>query len=386
VRQKSATLLKAILTLAAAFFATETTLWLAAPTSYYVWEPGRRAVYQPIPELLPGASNRIHFSINQAGLRGAEIPDDGLKILAAGASTTIQVFTDDQLTWPHLVGTKLTEELGTPVWVGSAGRPSIGLAENQLQLELLLEQNPGIDMVVMMVGGVDASRALQTDTPKTIQDASIGHSFGVQPRGVLRDAFWKKSRLRIKAAQLYERLAGDPRSFEFDDGTGFTLAHKRAQRQAASTLIDVRPDLTTQRNHFQKNLLAIKQLLDKRDIKLVLITQTYLYHPDLSDAEDALTWGGAVKNPLYKAAANSYYSNATRQYAYVQFNDELLDFCATQTVPCIDVDGKIGDKRGKFIDHIHFNDAGSRAVADIITQGMLQVAGNSDPEIFNPRN
>ncbi len=74
-----------------------------------------------------------------------------------------------------------------------------------------------------------------------------------------------------------------------------------------------------------------------------------------------------------KAGTNGWFSNGMRQHAYDAFNASLLEFCANHAFGCIDVNSMVTVRSGHFIDHIHFNDAGSRAVAKIVSAELLPI-------------
>ena len=67
----------------------ELALRLSSPERYYVWEPGTRQIFRPMPSIMPGIVGESRFFINEHGLRGDPFsPGQGYRILAVGGSTT----------------------------------------------------------------------------------------------------------------------------------------------------------------------------------------------------------------------------------------------------------------------------------------------------------
>lgn len=78
-----------VVSLGVSLLVSEIVLRAIAPTAYYVWRPGRRAITNPSPDVMPGTSGRKRFSINDWGIRGDGFSDDqDYRILAIGGSTT----------------------------------------------------------------------------------------------------------------------------------------------------------------------------------------------------------------------------------------------------------------------------------------------------------
>jgi len=71
-----------------------------------LWPPGREALLQPDPKLMPGVEGTARFTGNDVGLRGPAYPADRnniYKVVTIGGSTTESLYLDDSEEWPHLL-------------------------------------------------------------------------------------------------------------------------------------------------------------------------------------------------------------------------------------------------------------------------------------------
>ncbi len=55
-----------------------------------------------------------------------------------------------------------------------------------------------------------------------------------------------------------------------------------------------------------------------------------------------------------------------------QFNQRLLQVCQERDVECIDLAAAINGVEAYFYDDVHFNEAGSQAVADVISNALKE--------------
>jgi hypothetical protein len=64
------------------------------------------------------------------------------------------------------------------------------------------------------------------------------------------------------------------------------------------------------------------------------------------------------------------YTPAALATGMAQFNDRLLRVCQDRAVDCIDLAAAINGIEAYYYDDVHFNEAGSQAVADVISNAL----------------
>lgn len=158
-----------LVSLALALVLGELALRLASPGRYYVWEPGIRKIFRPMPSIMPGIQGESRFFINEHGLRGDPFsPDQGYRILAVGGSTTECLYLDQTEAWPRLLQERLNAGSGRRVWVGNVGKSGQMTRNHLVQVETLTRQYPRIDAVLLLAGVNDLMRRLkEEDRPTT---------------------------------------------------------------------------------------------------------------------------------------------------------------------------------------------------------------------------
>src|SRR5215212_4764730 len=143
----------ALVSLAFSLILGELALRLSSPGRYYVWEPGTRQIFRPMPAIMPGVEGESRFYINEHGLRGdAFSPDQDYRILAVGGSTTECLYLDEAEAWPHLLQELLNAKPGPRAWVGNVGKSGQMTRNHVVQVEKLTRQYPGIDAVLLLAG------------------------------------------------------------------------------------------------------------------------------------------------------------------------------------------------------------------------------------------
>ncbi|MFP5285428.1 MAG: SGNH/GDSL hydrolase family protein, partial [Thermoanaerobaculia bacterium] len=211
----------------------EIALRLLSPDRYYVWEPGTRQIFRPMPSIMPGIEDESRFFINEHGLRGDPFsPGQEYRILAVGGSTTECLYLDETEAWPRL----LQERLGPGVWVGNVGRSGQMTRNHVVQVEKLIRQYPRIDAVLLLAGVNDLMRHLKGDRrEKDLMTASFAVLLG---QGGLMPVEIRR-RLRMAWKRYLE-----PRSELIQDDAGKVYMKWRSHRRSASRLRESLPDLS----------------------------------------------------------------------------------------------------------------------------------------------
>jgi lysophospholipase L1-like esterase len=380
--------------LAVALVLAELVARAALPANrFYVWPPGMRVEIHPDPRYVQGVRPSGRFTTNAWGLRGDEFGADSAeyRILVIGGSTSEMRYLDDSLAWPQLTRRALgATPDGRDVWMGSAGRSGMNARDHVVQVQYLVPQLPRIDAVVVLVGINDMTLAL-SDTlyraPAPITDPAaaqrqLGRAFTQVPNGVIEPEPWRNRvalyRLYLRVRQALASARGrDPR---IQDNFGFAYERWRSFRRRAERVIAEPPDLTAALAEYRRNLHAIVDRAAAHGVRLVLMTQPSLLREDLAPEEERRLWLGGVGD-FQRGTSSVYYAAAALARSLAPFNAALLEVCAARGVGCIDLAAAVPRDTTMFSDDVHFTEAGSRRVAEVLAawwRGQPPFAGTAD--------
>jgi lysophospholipase L1-like esterase len=345
--------------------------------SYHMWPPGLRQVFTPLPTVMPGITGPSQYVINQDGLRGDPLPhDDTYKILAIGGSTTECVYLDETETWPYLLQQSLAST--NKVWVGNAGRSGLNTKSHILQLTHLTGQYRGIDAVIMLIGVNDFMQRLAKGNgyqPFLGVDALspsdyemfMSQTFFTWPGADNREPFFKRMALyRVTRELQYRYLTVTPKRLMQDiDGSVYDVW--RANRRQASAILHRLPDLSSALKEYRQNIKTLAEVAAQRGLRLVLVTQPYLWHTGLTEREQALLWLGGVGR-YQEEPGHEYYAIDALADGMDRYNHLLLALCRTEGLECIDLDKEMPKNTSMFFDDVHFTEAGARHVAQVVSR------------------
>jgi lysophospholipase L1-like esterase len=322
---------------------------------------GSRGVISVDPNVWPGVHGTKRFTINELGLRGPMPPKRGpaYKILAVGGSTTICPTLDDSEAWPQLLMDGMNAgQKSYPVWVGNAGVSGT----NILQHLVLLQSLPGVlraDMLIFLVG---------------VNDLAINLAF----EGAPTEAFLESmSRSEKSAYPLYRRLqlfllirqaVRDMRHRFGNSGFERPFEPTKFRQQRAKLPIVPLPDLHTGLEEYRSRILALASRCRELESRCLFLTQPSMWRSDLSPAEQRLLWFGYVGR---WDKPKGYGSAADLARAMDAYNRTLLDVCRQNGLECYDLAAHIPKDISAFSDDVHFNEAGSRLVAETLKEYLL---------------
>ena len=344
---------------------------------FHVWEPGTKATFHTVRGTMPGVHGRSSFSVNAEGMRGDEFsPDHEYRILTVGGSTTECLYLDQVETWPHLLQATLRNETGRNVFVGNIGKSGLNSREHYFQLKFLLEQYPDFDMVILLVGINDMSIRISDPkyTPFDFEDPDeveevIERAFMIQPlyEAERRSPFYKNT----DVWRALEILADGTRSKDtVEDDAEVWYEKVRSYRRNAETIIDQLPDIQSGLDEYNRNVNKIIDVANDNAVELILVTQPVMWGTEDSDGNEDLLWFGGIGD-FTKGESDAYYSVPALAEGMNRYNAELLSICEERGSECLDLASLLPKGTLSFYDDAHFNEAGARAVAAILSEYVL---------------
>ena len=364
---------------------SEIVLRLISSGQYYVWPPGLRHIFRPAPDIMPGIEGESRFSINDHGLRGDPFSDNQLyRILAIGGSTTECLFLDDMEAWPYLVQEVLNATAGSKrrIWVGNAGKSGHNTRNHIVQVDILTRQYPKIDAVLLLIGVNDFARRLALDelyrpfpgveklTPGEY-DALMDRSFSVWPLADLHSSFLKLTAIWRKVRAIKNRYLNPPKPTAIQDDAAQIYKKWRMHRKMASSIRTTLPDLSSALEEYARNVNTIIDHAKSKGIRVILVTQPYLWRSGLPSEELSLLWWGGI-GKYQEELGHEYYSIEALAEGLKMYNETLLRICHTTNVECIDLESQLSKETSNFYDDMHFNESGSRNVATVLGEYLAQ--------------
>jgi lysophospholipase L1-like esterase len=379
MRLKVALVLLVIGSTAVGLLAGEAALRMTLPQEqYYLRPPGAVTVFRPTERVMPGVSGDARYQTNRWGLRGDELePRHRYRILAIGASTTECLYLDQSETWTELLQDALNRRLGGAAWVGNGGYSGHTTRHHLMAIEHLPLDRMEIDAVVLLPGVNDFTRRLARDAQydpgfMARPDAAqilLHETFVGAPRWKPGDAAYKRTAIWRVLSSVRRQLTR--REAEVQDQAGEVYQAWRANRQAASDMRDVLPDLESGLEEYSRNILKFVDTARQRGVRVILMTQPAMWRAGLPDSLQRLLWMGGVGR-YQDSPGLPYYSAPALADGLDQYNRALVDVCRVRQVECLDLAAALEKDDSTFYDDVHFNENGARRVAQALTAFLLQ--------------
>jgi lysophospholipase L1-like esterase len=349
---------------------------LPAPEGWFVFPPGLHREFEPREEIMPGVRGVSRFLVNSQGFRGDEpSADHTVRVLAVGGSTTQCLYLDQTEAWPRRAQDLLTERLAARgrVWVGNAGKAGRRLPEYRLQLERILPTHPELDAIVMLVGANDVNRWLNEDDRfepvdlrrPEVREALLDRAFDVRPRPY--------ALLPPRRTALFGLVARAEKAIEvrrhwqmIEDERGSHYEIWRERRAQAARIRERLPELGPALAAYASDLEAVQALARQHAVRVIFMTQPFIYRRDLPDELARLLWMGWV-GERQSDPDQEYYSIGALADAYAAFNGRLREFCGRSGAECLDLEPLLAKDTTSFYDDIHFNESGAEAVARAVS-------------------
>jgi lysophospholipase L1-like esterase len=332
---------------------------------------GSKAVTKIDPAVFPGVSGTKTYTINQLGLRGPMPPKDGsaYNILAIGASTTNCAILDDSEVWSQLLMNSLNaSQTRRPVWVGNAGVSGFNTV-NHLVLMQWLPESLHVDMLVFLIGGNDLTATFRAEGAPTQESLERAAAFqGDLPPGMRSRSQFPLFR-RLKLFLLIREVA-QSLSQRFHPSLDLVDVARLRKQRAEGPIIPL-PDLSAGVTEYRTRILSLARQCQNLELRCLFLTQPYMWRNDLSPDEERLLWMGRTGSHGLRGDPKGYLSVRDMALAMDTYNRNLLDVCRENGLECYDLASHIPKSTSALFDDMHFNEGGSRLVAELLKQYLL---------------
>lgn len=328
-------------------------------------------VVRPDPEIMPGLSPEVTFTVDRFGFRGTrattlEKPDGTTRIVVVGGSTTECRDLDDSEAWPELLHQALSarhpgSEVLNAGFSGDTSRDHIAQLAQQL-----VAFEP--DVALFLVGINDLDLQMKPDY-SILREDSRSQFVEEPPPFLLMLKVWGGDwshlvRLGIWASRQF--VTQDEKGNPVQDLRGDWMAERREQlRQLPLREIDPRRWPTPE---YEQNVRTLVGISRAHGIEPILITQPVLWGAPPGDWEKLL-W--VAPDPEHRIAHPQLWQVMER------FNDVLRDVGTEEDVLVIDLARKLPKTTEIFYDDDHYTIEGSKRVAEIVA-GEMQRLGWTD--------
>jgi len=318
---------------------------------------------------IPGVSPKVTFTVNAMGLRGPMPPQVGnvYRIITVGGSTTECIAQNDAQEWPHLLMVDLNRrQEGLPVWVGNAGVSGLNTVDHASCLRRLpvLRQ---ADLLIFLIGVNDLGAALAFGGARSQEvledraDLFAEHAPGgvSRVRGMLRRS-WLLALLRNSLQHLSQMI------FAWRSEQAVQLGPLLSGRAAGPVL--PLPDLRLALEEYAERVRTLEQECHQYHLRCIFLTQPTMWRAGLSAAEESLLYSGGVGD---HGVVRGYVSAPELGRAMAAYNQVLLAVCREDQLECYDMAAAIPKDTSAFSDESHYNDNGTRLVADYLAERLL---------------
>ena len=290
---------------------------------------------------------------NAIGLRGPNYPDkpdEYVKIITVGGSTTACVTLTDGRTWPDVLGRTLVDPPGRKVWLNNAGIDGHSTFGHQILLQSHLKKFKP-DYIVYLIGINDRSREDLNEYDIRLIKAGLS----------LRNKIVASSEL-LSTAQVLNRTRK-----AYDEGLNHHFDHDLSKfRRLDETPAQREAYLAKQRERFLapyrsrvERLIATTRELGAEP---VLVTQTGL----MGNAVDPST-GIEMGTLEYWEMGRS----GTLEWAALElYNDVLRELADRHKLILIDAARSMPKDSKYYFDWIHYSNSGAELMGQIVAKGL----------------
>jgi hypothetical protein len=298
---------------------------------------------------------------------------DGFRVLALGGSTTENLYSDTEHSWPGQLELLLTKRYPRlHPWVGNAGRSSQASIHLALHVEHLPSGLPPLDAIVIFLGVTDLALATCWSAPCDYPRELIEQiAFSLRPNPNAR--FYERPMLYRLARRWIEYIKKRGAVQTVD---GAWMTELRLLRAQAEQLIDEPRDLSHYINSEMKpNLRRIANSAGRQGIPLILVTQTVMWKPNQTAEEDAILFvGGAgyYGDYVQRKVPLVYFTAGALRVMMEQINAATLEICRETKTVCVHASPEISGRLEYFYDDCHMSDAGFERLAQLILPAITE--------------
>jgi lysophospholipase L1-like esterase len=311
------------------------------------------------------------------GYRGRPIGFADVRIAAFGGSTTESLYVPEERSWPRIVEVDLARELGSSVWVGNFGKSGRNSRQHILDAKYVLPQFSA-HVALFLVGANDLGlfvrspqtwpislEQIQSDT--YLRQSLVVNEVEVSPIKLLGLVRAARDSIAARLSPVEEAQQELPHiSTEF-------YRRNRALRASRAGFLTEMPDLEPWLDEYTRNLTVIADLVASNGALPVFISQPALWSANVSPDVDALLWWGRAGGGAATEGEGMYYSPQVLERMLTAYNDRLRKMAEHRNIPLINAATRLPKTPAYFYDDWHYNEAGSRALAEIVTRDLVTI-------------
>jgi hypothetical protein len=353
---------------------------------YFVWLPRRRLELELHPDVHPALSSPIRFEINSDGERGSEPPrGKGVyRVLIAGSSTVECNLLDQDRSWPAVLQRLLQRPdrlrtLGARrVHVGNIAKSFVDASLLYRILLRLLPQYPRLDLIVIMVGGLEASRwFVSPEAPDPEPGQPQDWYFDKTPAQEFEWGF-KRMALRELAARV-GRVWFPP--LERQQNVGAWLVRARTMRARARELREDVPDPSPMLDAFERDLRLGIELAARYADRVLVLRPMWYRRLTLTVEEEARFWHGGA-GWVQSQEVSTFYSHESWYRLMTLLDERTVRASAALRVQHVDPLATIEPSFQHLYDHAHLTPAGAARLAEVVERAICGVSAAPEVEPF----
>lgn len=328
---------------------------------------------------LDGVSPSGTFSTNEIGLRGrpfglSDLRTSKLSVLCVGGSTTECFYNSDQNAWPAVMETMIAPKFGGKVFVGNAGRGG-HIAQHHARQMQYYRYAREFDVVVVLCGWNDLAAALfgnAEDAPRNIAAEALTGGVDFSASAEPHTPFYRNLAIaRLLQQVVLQRPWNSTAMIGWravsQDPYGEWIAKRRLVRKTcleAGAMTDEPVGFDAAIEAYKEDLRAITESLAPGQ-SLVFVTQPTLCRAGLSPEQSGWLWSCDGRRAW---TAESTAAMLDRM------NEAMRAICRQQGIACVDAASLLSGNAQYFYDDCHFSDAGCRAMAQVVMEGVIALA------------
>jgi hypothetical protein len=126
-------------------------------------------------------------------------------------------------------------------------------------------------------------------------------------------------------------------------------------------------------------------IAEEKSVRLIFMTQPTLWKAGLSEEKSALLWFRET-GKYQKGRAGKYFSVEALEKGMKRYNETLLDVRRRRGIECINPASRLEKDTTVFYDDCHFNESGTRMLAEILSNSFLSEPGKMfAPDTMPPK-